>query len=93
MKKYQILGLWMMLACLSVDAQSEMNNRQALHNIKQVFSNYMKDKEPVGTKDDKDLMRESLESLNKVSDPNSLELLLDVWLEYDLPDFPNRTLV
>ena len=96
MKKYLLLVLSMQLTGLLTNAQSEtvpLSNRQALHHIKRVFDNYMKDREPADPQVDKDLMRQSLQALNKVSDPNALELLLDVWLEYDLPDFPNRTLV
>ena len=38
-------------------------------------------------------MAKSLESLNKLIDPNELDILINVWMYYDPTDFPSRNLV
>jgi hypothetical protein len=38
-------------------------------------------------------MENSLKSLNKVTDHEELEVLINVWMYYDPTDFPSRNLV
>lgn len=61
--------------------------------IKKVFVDYVKHKESTDSQDNKDLMTNSLKLLDKVTEPNELEILINVWMYYDPTDFPSRDLV
>lgn len=61
--------------------------------IKKVFVDYVKHKESTDSEDNKDLMTNSLKLLDKVTEPNELEILINVWMYYDPTDFPSRDLV
>jgi hypothetical protein len=67
-------------------------NANHIQNIKNIFDDYVEYQESTDEQDDKNLMTKSLESLNKLIDPNELEILINVWLYYDPTDFPSRNL-
>jgi hypothetical protein len=64
-----------------------------IQNIKKIFENYIKQEESTDSPDNKNLMISSLKSLTNVSNPDDLELLINVWMYYDPTDFPSRELV
>ncbi len=68
-------------------------NNNSIQNIQKIFENYIKYDESTDSPDNKDLMTISLKSLTKVSNPDNLELLINVWMYYDPTDFPSRELV
>lgn len=68
-------------------------NANHVQNIKNIFDDYVKYQESTDSQDDKNLMAKSLESLNKLIDPNELDILINVWMYYDPTDFPSRNLV
>lgn len=61
--------------------------------IKKVFDDYVKCQESTDSQDNKDLMTNSLKSLDKVTKPDELEILINIWMYYDTTDFPTRDLV
>jgi hypothetical protein len=61
--------------------------------IKKVFDDYVKYQESTDSQDNKDLMTNSLKSLDKVTEPDELEILINVWMYYDPTDFSSRDLV
>jgi hypothetical protein len=64
-----------------------------IFSIKRVFDEYMQYQESTDSQKDKELMTKSLKSIVKLSDPNELDILVNVWMYYDPTDFPCRTLV
>lgn len=64
-----------------------------LEAIKNVFDNYVKHQESTDSQNNKDLMTNSLKSLDKVTEPDELEILINIWMYYDPTDFPSRDLV
>lgn len=70
-----------------------IGKEQVIQNIKFVFDDYVKYQESTDSKEDKELMSKSLESLDKVTNQNELKILIDVWMYYDPTDFPSRNLV
>ena len=68
-------------------------NANHIQNIKNIFDDYVKYQESTDSQEDKNLMTKSLESLNKLTDPNELDILINVWMYYDPTDFPSRNLV
>ncbi|MDR6967304.1 TM2 domain-containing membrane protein YozV [Flavobacterium arsenatis] len=64
-----------------------------IQNIKNIFDVYVKYQESADSQNDKDLMIKSLESVNKLTDPNELDILINVWMYYDPTDFPTRNVV
>ena len=67
--------------------------KKSIQNIRKVFENYIRYNESTDSPGNKDLMNSSLKSLNKVSNTDYLELLINVWMYYDPTDFPSRELV
>lgn len=61
--------------------------------IKKVFDDYVKNQESTDSQDNKELMTNSLKSLDKVTEPDELEILINIWMYYDPTDFPCRDLV
>jgi len=61
--------------------------------IKKIFDDYVKHEESTDSQEDKSLMKKSIESLIRLTDPNELEILINVWMYYDPTDFPSRNLV
>lgn len=61
-----------------------------LETIKTIFNAYISNQENIDTEANKDLMRVSLMSLTRITDPESLELLVNVWMYYDPTDFHGR---
>lgn len=61
--------------------------------INKVFNDFVKYQESTDSRENIDLMTKNLESLNKVTDPNDLDILINVWMYYDPTDFPSRDLV
>ncbi len=61
--------------------------------IKKVFDDYVKYQESTDSQENKDLMTNSLKSLDKVKEPDELEILINIWMYYDPTDFPSRDLV
>ena len=61
--------------------------------IKKVFDKYVKYQESTDSQDNKDLMTNSLKSLDMVTEPDELEILINIWMYYDPTDFPSRDLV
>jgi hypothetical protein len=61
--------------------------------IKRVFDDYVEHAESTDSQEDKDIMSKSLSSLDKVTDPGELDILINVWMYYDPTDFPTRNLV
>lgn len=66
---------------------------KSIEAIKNVFEDYIKYQESTDSQDDRDLMTNSLKSLDKVTDLDELEILINVWMYYDPTDFPSRNLV
>lgn len=62
-------------------------------SIKRVFDEYIKTQESTDSKEDKELMTESLKSIVKLNDSSELDILINVWMYYDPTDFPCRNLV
>ena len=69
---------------------NNIDNKQTIQNIKFVFDDYVKYQESTDSKADKDLMTSSLKSLNKITNLNELEVLVNVWMYYDPTDFLSR---
>jgi hypothetical protein len=61
--------------------------------IKKIFDDYIENQESTDTQINKDLMTNSIISLDKVTDPHELEILINVWMYYDPTDFSSRDLV
>lgn len=96
MKHLTFVLTFLVLASLTAFGQTKNNatgSKKAIENIKFVFEDYVKYQESTDSQVDKDLMTKSLESLNKVTDLNELEILINVWMYYDPTDFPSRSLV
>lgn len=74
-------------------APEDTGYEQTIKNIKTVFDAYVKHKETIDTKEHKDLMRKSIESLGTVINQKDLIILINVWMYYDPTDFPGRQLV
>lgn len=70
-----------------------IGHEQAIRNIKAVFEGYVKYPESTDSSADEHLMIKSVEALDKVTDQNELDLLINVWMYYDPTDFPGRNLV
>ncbi|WP_396146960.1 hypothetical protein [Flavobacterium sp.] len=68
---------------------NNIDNKQTIQNIKYVFDDYVKFQESTDSIADKDLMTSSLKSLNKITNLNELEFLVNVWMYYDPTDFPS----
>ena len=75
------------------DECDEIEKEKPILSIKKVFDDYVKYQESTDSQDDKDLMTKSLESLNKLTDQNELDIIINVWMYYDPTDFPSRNLV
>lgn len=74
----------------SVYGQTKSNNidnKQTIQNIKFVFDDYVKYQESTDSKAEIDLMTSSLKSLNKITNLNELEVLINVWMYYYPTDF------
>ena len=70
-------------------ARDTMDRKQTIKNIKLVFDDYVKYQESTDSKADKDVMTNSLKSLNTITDLDELEILINVWMYYDPTDFPS----
>ena len=68
-------------------------NVNHIQNIKTIFEDYVEYQESTDSQDNKDLMTKSLKSLSKVTEPDELDILINVWMYYDPTDFPCRDLV
>lgn len=66
---------------------------EPIEAIKKIFDDYVKYQESTDSQANKELMTNSLISLDKVTEPNELEILINVWMYYDPTDFPSRDLV
>ncbi|MCR6639883.1 MAG: hypothetical protein NVV82_13110 [Sporocytophaga sp.] len=88
--------IFIVIASMTVCGQEKSNateSKKAMQNIKSVFDDYVKYQESTDSQGDKELMTKSLESLNKVTDQEELEILINVWMYYTPTDFPTRNLV
>src|SRR5690606_36218333 len=63
--------------------------KQHIDNIRTVFENFIKYQESTDSPTNKDLMSKSLKSLIVVTNPEDLELLINVWMYYDPTDYPD----
>lgn len=78
--------------CDEIEKDLEKTDKP-IESIKSVFDDYVKYQESTDSQDDKDLMTNSLKSIDKVTEPEDLEILINVWMYYDPTDFPSRNLV
>jgi hypothetical protein len=62
-------------------------NGNAIKNIRHIFEDYIQNQESTASNDDKDLMTQSLKTLEIVKDKSDLELLINVWMYYDPTDY------
>ncbi len=65
----------------------------SIKKIEAIFNEYIKYSESTDSEENKKAMTKSLNSLNRVTKPEDLELLLNVWMYYDPTDYPTRVLV
>lgn len=75
------------------DECDEIEKEKPILSIKRVFDDYVKHQKSMASQDDKDLMTKSIKSLNKLTDQNELDIIINVWMYYDPTDFPCRNLV
>lgn len=83
-----ILSLAVLTAC-GQTKNTTIGNKQTIQKIKSVFDDYIKYQETTDSQEDKDLMTNSLKSLQEVTDLDELEILINVWMYYDPTDFPS----
>lgn len=83
-----ILSLAMLTAC-GQTKNIATERKQTIQKIKSVFDDYIKYQEATDSQEDKDLMTNSLKSLQQVTDLDELEILINVWMYYDPTDFPS----
>ena len=69
------------------------DKEQAFKKVKQIFDNYIKQKESTDSQDNRIEMQLALKSLETNCDAKYFPTLLDVWMYYDPTDFPTRTFV
>lgn len=69
------------------------SNKEAITAIQTIFDDYVKHQESTDSKSNKERMTKSLASIKRVTDPNELELLLNVWMYYDPTDYPSQPLL
>ncbi|MGX7668734.1 FEKKY domain-containing protein [Flavobacterium pedocola] len=73
--------------------QATKNAESPINIIKNLFNSYTENQESTESQDNLDAMANSLKSLKTVTNPEDLELLINVWMYYDPTDFPTRNLV
>lgn len=78
--------------CDEIEKDIEKTDKP-IEAIKRLFDDYVKYQESTDSQNNKDLLTKSLKSLDKVKEPNELEILINIWMYYDLTDFPVRELV
>lgn len=69
------------------------DNTEALKTIKKIFDEFVTYEDGLDGEDNKNAMTQSLKSLNEVTEPKDLELLINVWNYYDPTDYSCRNLV
>lgn len=74
------------------DCGGDGEDETAAHisNIQKVFDDYIKAEESIDSKEDKDLMLESIQNVESTTDTAHLQLLINVWMYYDPTDFSVR---
>jgi hypothetical protein len=77
--------------CDEIEKKIEKTDKPIIA-IKKILDNYVKYQESTDAQDNRDLMTNSLISLDKVTKPDELEILINVWMYYDPIDFPSRKL-
>jgi hypothetical protein len=68
-------------------------NKEAISTIQVIFDDYVKHQESTDSKGNKELMTKSLKSIEKVTNPNEFELLINVWMYYDPTDYMDQPLL
>lgn len=68
-------------------------NKEAITAVQTIFDDYVNHPESTDSKSNKALMTKSLKSIDKVTDPDELALLLNVWMYYDPTDYSCQPLV
>lgn len=61
--------------------------------INRIFENYIEFEESVDSEENKRLMISSLKNINKLTDAEDFELLINVWMYYDPTDFNEDELI
>ncbi|MDB5256178.1 MAG: hypothetical protein JWM14_873 [Chitinophagaceae bacterium] len=93
MKKIYTTAVFLILTSLSVFAQEKKNQETPIQTIKRVFDGYVKYGESTDSKVNKADMTKSLQALKTVTQPEDLELLINVWMYYDPTDYADIPLV
>ena len=92
-----LVGLGLLASCdcyQHIDGSAaDKDSTGAIKIVKRIFDGYVQNKESTDSWENKNLMTKSLESLKKMTDPNALEILINVWMYYDPTDFSVRPLV
>ena len=94
--KHQFFLSIILLTVSSVLGQTKdhpLETTQALENIQIVFDSYVENQESTDSKDNKEMVTKCLESLLVVRNPETLEILINVWMYYDPTDFPSIDLI
>jgi hypothetical protein len=68
-------------------------HRESINKIKVIFENYTNSEDSTDSKESTEQMTKSLEQLGNTTEPEELELIINVWMYYDPTDFPTRALV
>lgn len=76
-----------------IDAYLNELDIENINKIKYIFDEYLVYQESVESPTNKDIVMESLKSLNSITNSGDLELLINMWMYYDPTDFPTRDLV
>lgn len=92
-KKVEIENRKFVVGDINNDKVKDTGFVNHIQNIKNIFDDYVKYQESTDSQEHKNLMTKSLKSLNKLTDPNELDLLINVWMYYDPTDFPSRNAV
>lgn len=78
--------------CDEIENRVEKTNN-SIEVIKNIFNEYIKYQESTDSQENKELLTKNIKSLDKVTKPEDLELLINVWMYYDPTDFSCRDLV
>ncbi len=66
---------------------------KAIKTLRNIFEEYKSNEEGIDSEDNKNAVTKSLQSLKGVTNPDDLELLINIWHYYDPTDYSCRPLV
>jgi len=86
------LFLFILLTNISF-SQSKNNNSEYLKVIKQIHTEFISAEEDTDSEDHKTAMNHALKSIKGTLSVKEIDLLIQVWLQYDPMDYPTKDLV